>query len=297
MSEQANRDKIIERIARMREASETVVSEAEAMVFASKAAQLMEAYAISEAELALAEADGRVVFDIVEQTTVGRRGPNKGWTRKAPSQHRANITLSALCALTTTEVVIYGHSAELGFTGHRPDVEMAIFLYSMFRKAMDREYESWKRGQPNGVSRTAKGAFHIAMAKRIAMRLREYAETQKAEREARAAQDGDASTPVYTPENEPNGPIITARITDESLSSSKLQHEAEVARTALVIVDAKRDETKRAFEKAHPRLRSSSGFTMGHNGDGAYRAGQEAGGRVGFNRPLGNSGSQARIGA
>ncbi len=288
MQDKTNRDKIIMRISKMRESAETVTSEAEAMVFASKAAQMMEAYSISEAELALAEADGRVVFDIVEQKTEGRRGPNKGWTRKSPSQHRANITLSALCALTTTEVVIFGGSAELGFTGHRPDVEMAIFLYSMFRTAMDREYESWKRGQPNGVSRTAKGAFHIAMAKRIAMRLREYAETQKAARAATIAAGGDASAP--------DGPVITTTITDESLSSSALKHAADVATTALVIVDAKRDETKRAFEKTHPRLRSSSGFTMGHNGDGAYRAGQAAGGRVGFNRPLSNSTSQSRIG-
>lgn len=296
MNDHENRNKIIERIAKMREASETVTSEAEAMVFASKAAQMMEAYSISEAELALAEADGRVVFDIVEQTTEGRRGPKKGWERRSPSQHRANITLSALCALTTTEVVIYGHSAELGFTGHRPDVEMAIFLYSMFRKAMDREYESWKRGQINGVSRTAKGAFHIAMARRIAGRLREHAEKIETERKARAEQDGDTSAPTYTPENESNGPIITARLTDESMSSPALQHEAEVARTALVIVDAKREETRRAFETAHPRLRSSSGFTMSHNGDGAYRAGQVAGGRVGFNRPLGTGGSQSQIG-
>ena len=161
--------KIMQTIAKLRARADNAgASEAEAMTCAQKAAEMMEAYEIEEADLLVAEGMGEITFDIVEKTTAGHRG-------NGAYQHRANTCLHNIKVLCGVEIVIHHRrrGRTVGFIGHNPDVEFAMFLYDTIKAAMDTGYERWKRDQPQGVHRTAKGSFQMAMGSRLNARLQE----------------------------------------------------------------------------------------------------------------------------
>ena len=166
------RTKIMQTIANLRARTEAAgATEAEAMVCAKKASEMMEAYEIEEADLLVAEGMGEITFDIVEKTTAGHRG-------NGSYQHRANSCLHNIKVLCGVEIVIHGRrrGRTVGFIGHNPDVEFAMFLYDTIKATMDSEYDRWKKDQPQGVHRTAKGSFQMAMSNRVNARLRELSQ-------------------------------------------------------------------------------------------------------------------------
>jgi hypothetical protein len=279
----SNRDKIIERIGKMRASADSVNSEAEAMVFATKAAQLMDAYEVSEADLAAAEADGRIVFNIVEKRTDGRMSSDSnggGRYGRAAKQSRANSAVGGINALTHTKSVIWrDEQRSVSCMGDEPDVEFAIFLYNMIKDAMAREYENYKKTCSHGVGRTAKASFEIAMTNRISRRLFVLAREKKQER-ADAAAAGNRDAGDFS---------AAGQIADGGSIDPALVRAGESASRALTLVDTKREEVSSEFNKAHPRLGTSRGFSSRGTGGGAYSAGAAAGDRMGFNRPIGGS--------
>lgn len=260
------RDKILERIVNLRNlADNDASSESEAMNSLTMAAKLMDSYHIEEAELALAESEGRITIDVI--TKVSDTSCMNGGNR-----HRVMQTFWAVQYFTGTRIVSRAHRGWTGggvdITGDKPDVEIANYLLSVIRKAMDNGYEDYKK-QTVGIGRGAKAAFQQAMANRITQRLTDMKRASDAEREAAAA-----------------GPALS--IADEKIDSS----------TALVMIDIaeqKQDQIQSAMNNKYPRLGSSKGFGRTSNGT-AHGAGYKAGGRVNLGLAV-NQSSDTLIGA
>lgn len=254
------RDKILQRILNLRaRAADDGSSEAEADAAARKAADLMESYAVAEAELAIAESEGRIVVEVISKSTSSRV--------TAKHQHRAISTATTIADLTSTQVVSLKRTGSVEFTGHRPDVETAVYLFDVIRTALDREYETYARRMGPGVGRGAKASFQLGMVSRICQRLRQMKNEMDRKREEAAA-----AVKVATP----------------ALTASKS--------TELLIVDfheQKRVETDKVFAQKYPKLGKSYTQRQANNGS-AYSAGREAGGRVGLGKGVG-SGSKGLL--
>jgi hypothetical protein len=259
------RDKILERIVNLRNrADNDASSEAEAMTSLTMAAKLMDSYQVEEAELALAESEGRITIEVI--TEVSDTSCMNGRNR-----HRVMQTFWGVQNFTGTRIVTRTYTGEVDITGDKPDVEIANYLLSVIRKAMDKGYEDYKK-QTVGVGRGAKAAFQQAMANRITSRLKDMKNASDAEREAASKSDE---------------PILS--IADEKIDSS----------TALVMIDIakqKKDQIGTAMNSKYGnRLGTSKGFGRTSNGT-AHGAGHKAGGRVNLGRAV-NKSSNNLIGA
>lgn len=266
-----SRDDILERIANLREhASNDAATESESNAALTMAAKLMDSYRVTEAELAVAETEGRISVDIVHKTAdvsykVGR------------NRHKVMNVMCGIERLTGTQMVMKNYNAEVEITGDRPDVEMANYLFVLIREALDRQYEEYKRGTP-ALGRGAKASFQTAMSHRISSRLYEMA--RAAEKERREA--ADAAHRHQTD----GGEQPTIFIADEMVNSA----------TALVIADAaahKAEEVRVAFKERNPRLRSARGFGNGISNGSAHSAGAAAGNRVHLGRAVGGNRQRA----
>lgn len=260
MTEQNPRDVILNRIANLRaRAEDDAASEAEAMTALKFASKLMEAYAVTEAELAIAENEGRIIFEVITKRVKQR-------ILTGSHRHKVQMCLSGIEAFTSTKCVIHSGYAQLSWVGDKPDVEMAVYLTDMLSLAIDREYKNWCRSQL-GIGRGAKSSFQTAMAYRISTRLHDLAKETKEERKQQA-------------EN-------AKRLQDKSSS------------TALVIVDAmerKEEEVETTFRAEFPKLGRARSMNLNRNNWNAYSAGHEAGNRVNFGRPV-ESQTQGRLSA
>lgn len=231
---------IIQKIANLRQVEGR--TEEEALACLNRAERLMHSYRIEEAEIALAEANGDISFEIVERRTdesltVGR------------NRHKVQMCLYGIEKFTETRCVIHGNG-RVSFTGDKPDVDMALYLTGMIRRALDSSYESWKATQ-QAVGRSAKPAFQMSMASRLGERMTQIA----AERT-----------------REPN-----------------LQIEGPKTGTALMIVEIaeqKRKEVHDYFTAAHPKLGSATGFSLRTYNGNASSAGREAASKINFQRPV-----------
>ena len=253
-----DRTKILQRIANLRaRAEDDASSENEAMVAAAKAADLMEAYNVAEAELAVAETEGRVQIEIVSEQVASKNGKQ---------DHRAISCATGIASLTTTKVINLRRTGKVEFTGHRPDVETATYLFELIRNALDREYASWSLRQGPGVGRGAKASFQLGMVNRINIRLAQMAREQREARESAAE-----------------------RVEREAPQIARSQS------TELVIVDVlkeKVEKTEQAFREKYPKTRTTYSSRRAGNGS-AYGAGYAAGGRIGLNRGVGQSRQKA----
>lgn len=250
-----NRAKMLQRIANLRAMADRGATEAEAMSALARAERLMHSYKISEAELAMAEATGEVVFEITELATdpltVGRAGRVR---------HKVQTCVTTIADFTDTQCVL-DHNQKVAFTGDRPDAEMATYLTEMIRGAMDSGYNSWRRDQM-AVGRGAKGAFQIAMGSRINARLR----AMISDREEKVRQ-------LALPDNHVR---------------------SELTSTALVVVSINKEKQEKVtshFQAKYPRLRKGSGFSYQKNSS-AQSAGLQAGDKVNFGRPVGGNDSK-----
>jgi hypothetical protein len=259
--QQSARDKILQRVVKLRAVAEdNGASEAEMNTALNMAAKLMESYQIEEAELALAEGEGRIILEIVT-----RKLDTNSLNGK--QRHKIILCLSSIAEFTQTKAAYRRHSGEIIFTGHRPDVEMANYLVAMIKKSLDQEYETYKKNAV-AVGYGSKTSFQVAMANRISSRLYDMARQAAKERnEAKAEIQRKA---LINPET----PTGTALVVAE-------------------IAEMKRKEVETAYAKAHPNLRTSSAFSYGRN-TSAHSAGRAAGDRVNFGRPV-SGGTQKRI--
>lgn len=262
MTDQTKRDKMLQRVMNLRaKAEDDGASEAEMNEAFLMAQKLMDSYNIEEAELALAEAEGRIELKIT--TKVADASALKGKRQR----HKVISTISSIAEFTSTRAAYNRYSGNITFVGHRPDVELANYLTSVIREALDREYDNYRRSN-TAVGYGAKNSFQIAMAYRIASRLHNMA--------AEAADKRESNR--------------------QKAEALKLENSRTASSTALVvseIAEQKRKETDNAFKKAFPTLRTTSGFNYGRNST-AHGAGRAAGSRVNLGRSI-SSFSQKKI--
>ncbi len=173
MSEQ--RKKIRDRIKRLLSMTvENGASEAEALVAAQKASDLMAEHNLSFRSVAEIEAeeyggDKRDWF----------RG-SKGFSRSAPVPF-TRWCLFGISELCGVEHCYNTHTGRLEFFGAEQDTEAAHYLEEIIRRAMDREWQDFKRLRGHGRGRSS---FYHAMASRIASRLLQMSKDQRQKTEA-----------------------------------------------------------------------------------------------------------------
>jgi hypothetical protein len=247
-----SRDKILQKILKLRaRAEDSASSEAEMNVAFSMAAKLMDSYNIEEAELALAESEGRITLEVINKVSdtsalIGKH------------RHKVILTLGAISKFTSTRVVYNRYGGDITFTGHRPDVELANYLVALIKDAMEREYNNYRIANVS-VGYGAKASFQMAMAYRISTRLINMA----SESENKRKQDAAA--------------MIENR---ETASSTAL--------VVLEIAEQKRKEVDALFNKTHKSLRSSASFGYSKNVS-AHSAGNAAGERIHLGHSIGTS--------
>lgn len=257
----SQRDKILQRVLNLRaRAEDSGSSEAEMNTALSMAAKLMDAYNVEEAELALAEAEGRIELEIVQKNADA--SALKGRKQK----HKVLSTLNAIASFTETRVVFSSYSGEITYTGHRPDTELANFLTSVIREALDREYDNYRKNTP-AVGYGAKAAFTTAMAQRVSNRLYKMAEERRVEREA----------------NKKKAELL------------KIENSATTSSTALIIseiAEQKAKEVDAQFRKSYPNLRTVR-TTSRTNNRTAFHAGNDAGNRVNLGKAISRSATKS----
>jgi hypothetical protein len=260
---QTKRDAMLQRVLNLRARAEDAgSSEAEMNTALTMAMKLMDAYNIEEAELALAQADGRIVLEVV------RKKADVSLLKGKKKAHKLINTLTAIAKFTETKVIVDQYRGTIEYTGHRPDTELANYLTAVIREALDREYENYQR-KAVAVGYGAKNAFQVAMSYRISARLLSMATNrniQRAEERAKAQQ-------------------------------LKIENAATASSTALVvseIAEQKAREVNAAFSKAYPTLSKVKVSNRTSNGT-AHGAGYAAGDRVHLGHAVGGSTGQRRI--
>jgi uncharacterized protein with HEPN domain len=251
------REDILQKVLNLRaRADDSGSSEAEANAAFMHASKLMDAYNIEEAELAIAEATGKIRIEVIHKTA--------DVTCLKGKRHRHMIfnCLSAISEFTHTKSVINSGSGKITYTGHRPDVEVANFLTSVIKTALDSEYEIYRLANPR-VGYGAKSSFQRAMAYRVSRRLNAMAaeaehERQRAKREA------------------------MDQIEDNKIATS----------TAIVVCDIiaeKKKEVNSAFKTKYPSLRNIGGLGGSSRNSTAHAAGAAAGNRVNLGKAISGS--------
>jgi len=253
--EQTQREKMLQRVLNLRAKAENDgSSEAEMQSAFAVAAKLMDLYNIEEAELALAEAEGRIVLDIVHKKSdtsalVGDK-----------HRHKVILALAAIGEFTHTRSVYNRYSGNITFTGHRPDTELANYLIAVIKEAMEREYENYRRSNV-AVGGGAKASFQMSMVNRISSRLYLMAQDAEAERQANK----------------------------RKAEQLQIENAATSSSTALIvceIAEQKRREVHDAYQTKYPNLRRMASFSYGANST-AHSAGHAAGERVNLGRAIG----------
>jgi hypothetical protein len=252
------RDKMLQRVLNLRARGEDdASSEAEMNTALTMAMKLMEAYNIEEAELAIAEADGRIQLEIVEKTS------DTSLLKGTKQKHKIMNVLFAISKFTETRVVVNALAGNIKFTGHRPDTELANYLVGLIRGSLDREFENYKVRIAGRIGYGAKTSFQNAMASRVSTRLYDMVR----ERDENRAENKRAAERL------------------------KIENAATASSTALVIseiAEQKVKEVEAEFRKSYPRLGKVKTSYRSTNSN-AFSAGREAGSRVNFGRALGGS--------
>jgi len=261
-----DRNQLIDIVLRLRALGDGAGTEAEALGALAKADNLMKAYRLSEAEIALAETQGQVDIEIVHMRTDPMRVSPRSRVR-----HKARGCITRVGEYTETRPITLSHNGAVEFTGDKPDVELALWMMGMIRDAMDRAYASWKAKQQS-VGRSAKGTFQIGMAQMINKRL--YSMTCARDAERREAKAEAAKALAVDPS------VVEAMVAPGAM--------AELTSTALVVVAAaeqKKVEALKAYEARHPNRVKMPQFRY-RPGTTACAAGRSAGRDVNLSRPL-----------
>jgi uncharacterized protein DUF2786 len=145
-------------------------SESEAVVAATKAAELLERYGLSLAELKTAAPDHLCDSDSVN---CGRR-----------HTHEAQFLAPNLGEFTKTKIWLSrtGTEVRLTFFGLKADVQIASYLFTVFRTAMETEwaiYWASHKQEHRSHGKTVRKSFLMGMIKRLNARLRALIEAAK----------------------------------------------------------------------------------------------------------------------
>ncbi len=261
MTNDKNRTKILQRISNLRaRAADDAASEAEVMACAAKAERLMDAYRVSEADLAIAEAEGRITMEIVSE---------KASLANGSQRHKAQLCWGAVEKLTNTKGVRWSHNNEVEFTGDKPDVAYAMYLFDLIKVGMDQAYTNYRRVCGGRVGRNAKANFQIEMGNAVSKRLYQMARDAARERSK-----------------------VKAR-------AEALSDEARSTSTALVMADAfdeRSKETLKEYNRKHPNVRKGPSWSnSGARNLSAGSAGRRAGDSLSLGRGVGG-GSSLRLG-
>jgi hypothetical protein len=252
------RDKMLQRVLNLRaRAEDDASSEAEMNTALTMAMKLMDAYNIEEAELALAESEGRIELEIVQKVA------DTSMLKGSKQKHKVINVLTSIAKFTETKVVVSSWTGNITFTGHRPDTELANYLVAVVKEALDREYDRYRRNTP-AVGYGAKNSFQLAMASRVAQRLSDMANEREQERNA----------------------------AKKEAQKLKIENATTASSTALVIAEIaeqKAREVNDQFRKAYPKLGHINTSCRSSNGT-AHGAGRAAGDRVNLGRAIGSAG-------
>lgn len=167
-------DALKERLRRLLSVTvENGATEAEAMVAAAKASEMMAAHNLSYRSVEEIEAEA---YD--DDTRAWFRGA-KGRSRSAPVPPAARC-LAAICDLCNVEHLFNTYSGTLTFFGAKHDTEVAHYLTIIISRAMEREWASYRRQRPPGMAARERASFFYGISCRIASRLMAMAEEQAA---------------------------------------------------------------------------------------------------------------------
>ena len=254
---------ILDRIIKLRTLGERASNMNEAEVALRMANQLMEAYDLEEADLALHETSDEARVNIVHEDV--KAGYN-GRTRS-----KGMACFPAVAKLTNVQMVTTPWTKAITLVGHDTDVELAKYFISIIESSLDRSYTAWKKDQAAGtLGRNAKGTFQLAMALRIIRTLNGMIDDKE-----RAA---GATARVY----DKNPQYITQAVAADLAPSDK----------ALLVIGMRNDKAEAVnakFKELFPDLRKGTPITSRGGSANAYSAGTAAGSRVSFNRGVGGS--------
>lgn len=151
-------------------------TEAEAMEAASKIGALL-----SQFDLELDEVLARDTSDMV-------------WQEVYAADYSAASVISGIGTLCS--LIVYSCSGATVATykmfGHKPDIELATYLYEVCAEAADHGWQQYMNKQ--GYSKRARDSFRIGFANRVASRMAELRKQRDAENDARAAAMGTTGT-------------------------------------------------------------------------------------------------------
>ena len=256
------RDKMLQRIINLRQRAENDgSSEAEMNTALTMAMKLMDSYNVAEAELALAEADGRIKLEIITEeadTTV---------MKSASRKHKILLVLGSINSFCEVKSIYSSSSGIVTFTGNRPDVQLANFLLPLIKEALDREYETY-RNSMTAVGYGAKSSFQNAMASRVSSRLHEMTRERS---NARAAAKAEAILKIESGEIASSAALIISDIAEQ-----------------------KQKEVSSAFFIKYPRIRTVSTMSRSNNRT-AHGAGATAGDRVNLGRAINQGNGQKAL--
>lgn len=265
---------IITKIQNLREkASNEATSESEAIAAMAHASRLMEAYQISEVDLALAEAAGMVKPEVVarDSNTSIYKKQNRGAYGRQGHRHPVSFCAVNVGRVTGTEI-INDHRVSSGMKifGEKGAVEYADYLLAIIRNAMETEYARWK-DETGYVGRggKAKTSFQIAMATRINERLQEMIQERT--------------------ENYRN----PTRLIENRVHLDQ-QEKDKFALVYKGMVDQIQDEIQKLVSAEYYRLVSKN-YAYSVKDGNAYTAGRKAGDNVYLGRGVGSDGSVKKL--
>jgi Protein of unknown function (DUF2786) len=145
-------------------------TESEALVAAAKAAELLERYGLSLEELKAAGPDQVCDFDSVN---CGRR-----------HTHEAHFLAPKIAEFTNTKIWLTRCRTEVKITffGLKVDVQIASYLFTVFRTAMETEWANYwtsHKEQHSCHGKTVRKSFLMGMSKRLNARLSALIEEAK----------------------------------------------------------------------------------------------------------------------
>ena len=143
-------------------------TESEALVAAGKAAELLERYGLTMQELKAAAPN-----QLCDENTL-----NCGRPRHT---HEVQFLAPVIAEFTKTKTWVTRSSTEVQMTffGLKADVQIASYLFNVFRAAMETEwtlYWGCVGVEPNVNRRTTRRSFMLGMTKRIHARIRQLME-------------------------------------------------------------------------------------------------------------------------
>ena len=168
----ASKDSLVQRLQALQ--NMTVANgctESEALVAAGKAAELLERYGLSMQELKAAAPN-----QLCDQNSV-----NCGRPRHT---HEVQFLAPVIAEFTKTKTWISRTSTEVQMTffGLKPDVQIALYLFNVFRAAMETEWTLYfvcYGVEQHFNRRTARRSFMLGMTKRLRARICELIEKAK----------------------------------------------------------------------------------------------------------------------